>query len=625
MELAIKQYYPVLTVAYLRGLKRDASMTVTEWAEAFRILPSETARPGRFKMSVTPYNREISDRLSVNDPAQKIIFKKSSQIGATETGNNWLGYVIDRAPANFLYIMPTDALMKKTSKTRIQKMIDSTPRLREKVAASKSRNSSNTLLEKYFDGGSLTMIGANSPVGLASTAIRFVYMDEIDRYPLNVGGEGSALGLAETRTATFGARKKIFLTSTPTLAGTSAIDAEFQKTGQRYYFVPCPLCGHMQLLRFENLKYTKDKYQDAAYECQECSRLLAERYKTGMLKAGEWRPLYPDREDGITYGYHLNAMYSPYGMFSWAQMAKEYVDATGDAPKMIVFINTKLGEVYEGEATEKLNWQHLYERAENYEQGKLFASVVFLTAGVDVQVDRLEIEIVGWMKGKTSQSVEYMQIVGDTAQSEVWQELSRLLTKTWIREGDNAILPLWLMAVDTGYNTQKVYDFVQKHGVARVIPIKGRDSLDMFFTAPKTVDVIKAGKKVGKVKVWNIGVSLIKSEVYGFLKLGIDPETGSVPAGYCHFPIRDAAYFRGLTAEVLEQVKDKKGFDKYQWVKKYKRNEPLDCRVYARAAAAVVGMDRWPDERWTREANVYDTHKPQQVNAEAKNRKSNFW
>jgi phage terminase large subunit GpA-like protein len=299
---------------FLQGIKPDPIISVSQWAEDHRELPPGSAEPGKFRVDRTPYMREIMDHLSVTDQCQKVVFKKSSQVGATETGNNWLGYVIDVAPSPMLYIMPTDAMVKSTSKKRIQPMIETTPRLQQKIKPNKSRDSGNTIQEKFFQGGSVSMVGANSPVGLASAAIRYVYLDEVDRYPMDVQGEGSAITLAETRTISYGARKKIFITSTPTRKGQSAIDNEFDKTGQRHYFVPCPHCGGAQALRFEQLRYEPGKWDQTKYECEHCKELILERHKPQMFAAGKWMPLFPQKEDGITYGYFINALYSPLWM-----------------------------------------------------------------------------------------------------------------------------------------------------------------------------------------------------------------------------------------------------------------------------------------------------------------------
>lgn len=610
--------------AFFRGLKPDPALTVSQWADAKRVL-TVAAEPGPFRTSRTPYMREIMDRLSVRDKSQRIIFKKSSQVGATESGNNWLGYVIDAAPSPFLYMMPTDMMMKEVSKSRIQKMIDSSPDIRQKIRPSKAKESGNTIQNKEFEGGFVKMVGANSPVGLSSTAVRNVYADEIDRYPLDVGGEGSAIELANTRTATYGARKKMFLTSTPTRKGASAIDEAFEHTGQRFYQVPCPHCGGMQALFFEQLRYEVGKYGETKYECIHCQKLIEERYKTTMLANGLWVPLYPEREDGITYGYFINALYSPLGWYSWGQMAKEYVESENDMFKRITWVNTKAGEVYE-EKGEKPNWEGLYDRAEDYKPNKPFKQVAVITAGADVQADRIEVEIVGWMPGKKSQSIDYRVLVGDTDKPEVWEQLAAIVNESWVRE-DNYVLPLRLLAVDSGYNTAKVYEFTKRFTMARVIPVKGSDRISTYYSAPKATQVTKAGKKINTQKVWSVGISFIKTELYGMLKLRIDTENNTVPEGYCYFPKRDPHYFRGITAEEIQTITNRRNYVEYVWVKKYERNEPLDCRVYARAAAAIVGIDRWNVDRWNRELFVGEQRvtSEKQKGEPKKKRSSNWW
>lgn len=583
----------------LRGLKPDPIMKVSEWSDQYRILPETNAEGGKFRTSRTPYLREIMDKLSVSDPAQKIVWKKSSQVGATESGNNWLGYTIHIAPAGFLYIMPTDTMMKITSKTRIKPMIEKTPELNSKIKPARSREGGNTMMTKEFEGGFVNMVGANSPVGLASLAVKDIYCDEVDRYPDDVGGEGDVISLAETRTTTFGNRRKIFITSTPTRKGASIIDKEFEKTGQRYYHVPCPHCGGMQHLKFERLRYEKGKYDNVQYECEHCNELISERFKAKMLANGVWQPLFPEKEDGVTFGYHLNALYSPPGWYSWGRMAKEYEEALADLPKLIVWTNTKNGECYESDGDTPA-WEMLYNKREpNLKFNVPNEKVIFITAGVDIQRDRIEVEIVGWGKGKESWSIDYRVLQGDasSATNDVWKELDKIVNETWIRE-DGVSLPLQMMAVDSGNNTAEVYAWCRKWPTTKVVPIKGRDSMAIMVSQPRAVDTAKMGKAIeGGVKVWSVGVSLIKSELYGWLKLQkLDDQ--DAPSGYCHFPMYDEHHFKSLTAEKLEYTTDKKGYPKVEWKKKYERNERLDCRVYARAAAFLIGIDLLQPEQW---------------------------
>lgn len=607
---------------FFRGIKPEPILKVSEWADQFRILPQVSAEPGHFRTSRTPYIKEIADKLSRTDPAQKIIVKKGSQLGFTEIGNNWVGYTIDISPAPFLYVMPTDQLMKSTSKNRIRPMIDAMPKLGLKIKPAKSKDSGNTILEKEFEGGFLKMVGANSPVGLASTAVRNVYGDEIDRMPLDVGGEGSAIALFETRTATFGSRRKIFLTSTPTRKGQSAIDNEYEKTGQREYHVPCPHCGVFQTLKFIQLRYAKGNYLETKYECEHCHELILERYKTLMLSKGMWIPKFPEKEDGVTFGYHINAMYSPYGWYSWAQMTQDYEESEGDIPKRITWTNTKNGECYEHEG-EAPQWELIYAQREQYKVGTVKQDVAFITAGADVQADRIEVEVVGWMKGKRSQSIDYRVIMGDTTQDATWDKLQMLLSEMFIRQ-DGAQMQVNIMAVDTGYNTSYAYDFCTRPGCAgRVIPVKGKDELSMIYSPPKAVQYTRQGKAMNTVKVFHVGVSMVKSELYGFLKK-VKNEDGTYPLGFCHFPEYGTDYFRGITAEKLERKVNKKNYNVFQWVKTYKRNEPLDCRVYARAAASIFGMDLFNDDHWSH-LNMNAGPIVAVTKKEKKKKTSDFW
>lgn len=528
----------------------------------------------------------------------------------TECGNNWIGYIIDNAPGPALLVQPTDEMVKRNSKMRIAPMIEASPRLREKIKPSRAKDSGNTLTQKEFPGGVLVMTGANSAVGLRSMPARFIFLDEVDGYPMDVDGEGSPISLAEKRASTF-SNRKIFEISTPTIDGQSVISFDFELTDKRYYHVPCPFCGCEQILWFENLRWEAGKYENVVYECSECSEQIQERFKTTMLQAGRWLATAPENENPYVVGYHISAMYSPFGWKSWAEIAEEWDKAQGDDNKLKTFYNTILGETWK-EKTDAPEWETLYQRAEDYPLNKPKKEVAFITAGVDVQGDRIELELVGWMQGRRSQHLDYRVLLGDTSKPEVWAELDKVLGELFETE-DGKYLPIRLMAIDSGYNTSAVYDWAKKYGFTRVIPVKGKENLDTFFSPPRAVDIVKHGKKIGKQKVWHVGVNYIKTESYGFFRQTINPETGVVPEGYCYFPKRDPHYFRGITAEVMQLTRNRRGYIKYVWLKKYDRNEPLDCRVYARAAAAVIGCDRWKPERWEQERNLAVEDAPKQV------------
>jgi phage terminase large subunit GpA-like protein len=521
---------------------------------------------------------------------------KGAQVGATEAGNCWVGYIMDAAPGPALMVMPTDDTIKRNVTIRINPMLEATPRLREKVAAPKSRDSGNNLQQKSFAGGVLMMTGANSASGLRSMPVRYLFLDEIDAYPVDLEGEGNPIDLAKARTRTF-AKRKIFMPSTPTIDGASAIQREYSSTDQQKWFVPCPHCGVPQHLDWDRIKWDIGNPESVRYICLHCGEGIDERFKTQMLRAGEWVATAPENASPLKCGFHLNALYSPLGWYSWADAVRDYEKAfinekSREGQK--VFTNTVLGQcwVEEGEAPE---WERIYDKREDYKTGTVPDEVCFLTAGADVQKDRIEVEVVGWCPGKRSYSIEYRVLPGDTSAQAVWDDLAAIVESTWKRS-NGMELPLKLMAVDSGYNTSDVYRFTRRYDFTRVIPVKGQDSLPVIIGQARPLDVAKSGKRIGKMKVWHIGVSMLKSELYGWLRQNITEETPN-PMGYCHFPREyQEHYFRGLTAEKLEYKMDK-GYRKYVWVKKFDRNEPLDCRVYARAAAAQVGLDRLTDDQ----------------------------
>lgn len=579
----------MLIKGFLDGLKPEPIYTVSEWADAHRYLdPKAAAEPGRWRTSRTPYLRPIMDALSGHSEYQEVVFMAGAQVGKTESGLNWLGYIMDVAPGPTLMVNPNDDTVKKNSKQRITPMIEATPRLRDKVAQQRSRDSSNTINFKEFPGGVLMMAGANSGSGLRAMPVRYLFLDEVDAYPLDVDGEGSPVQLAEQRTKTF-AKRKIYKVSTPTNEGTSVIAAEFERTDQNHWHVPCSECGTYQEMRFENLVYERNNLDDVRLACVECGALIEERSKTDMLLKGKMVPHCPENSSSRKIGFHISSLYSPVGMFSWSDCVRAYLAAENNQTMMKVFVNTILGLPY-AEKGDAPDYMRLYERRETYQIGTPPAQVCFITAGVDVQKDRLEVEIVGWGRGKQAWSVDYRVISGDTATAAPYEQLRSMLQEQW-RRADGRMLGLSMIAIDSGYNTQHVYDFCQRAASERVIPVKGQDKQTVILQQPKPVMVNRAGKRIGHVKVWHVGVSVVKSEIYANLNLN-RLEDDTYPDGYCHYPQYGQEFFKGLTAERLV-FRVVRGYKRYEWEKTYERNEPLDCRVYARAAAAHVGIDRF--------------------------------
>ena len=588
------------------GLRPDPDFTVSEWADAHRVLSQRGAsEAGPWRTARTPYLREIMDCLSPTSPVERVVVMKGAQVGATECGNNWIGYVIHHAPGPMLAVLPTVEMAKRNSKQRIDPLIEDSPVLRGKVASARSRDSGNTVLSKEFPGGILVMTGANSAVGLRSMPVRFLFLDEVDAYPPSADDEGDPVALAEARTRTFSWRRKVFLVSTPTIKGQSVIERAFEATDQRRYFVPCPHCGHRQWLRFERLRWDKGRPETAAYHCEACETPIAEHHKTRMLEQGEWRPMSRSA-DPLTIGFHLSGLYSPVGWLSWERIARDWEAAqTSDEAKRS-FINGVLGETWT-DTGEAPDWQRLYDRREDWRRGTVPMGGLFLTAGADVQKDRIEVSIWAWGRGLESWLVDHIVIDGGPGETETWAALTALLGETWPHAA-GARLGLARLAIDTGYEAPAVYAWARRQGVAQVLPVKGVEGFNRAapISGPTYVDATEGGAKIRRgARLWTVAVATFKSETYRYLRLDRptddEIEVGvACPSGFVHLPRGvDAEWVKQLVAEQLVTVKTRRGFSRLEWQKVRERNEALDCRVYARAAAWIAGADRWSEQRWS--------------------------
>lgn len=599
------------------GAKPTPTVLISEWADANRRLTTESAaEPGRWRTNRTPYLKEILDSMSPNSPVTEIYGIKGSQLGMTEGALSILGCYADVAPCPMMYVMPTIEMAKEISENRIDPMIDACDALKAKIRPNRERDSGNTKYVKKFPGGSWKFSGANSAASLASKAVRVLVLDEADRYPLNADGEGSPIQLARQRQVTFGSKKKFMMFCTPTMEHSSVIARAIETTDCRKFFVPCPVCEYYQTLEFNNFRYEPnlgDRLKDVRYECCDCGHLIEERHKTKMLEAGQWRITKPENASPIKRGYVIPSFYSPIGWLSWVEIIKMYEASEDDVNARIVFTNTVLAETWK-ETGEVPDYLELFNRREPYEFNKPNNEVYFITSGVDVQKDRLEIHIIGWGLRKVAWSIDYRIIHGDTTKTEVWDKLEEIVNETWVRP-DERILPMLKMCVDTGYNTSHVHAFCRRFDVTRVVPVKGQDSLAVPFSSPRALDTAKSGKKIGNLKTWQVGVSYLKTEIYGSLKQK-QREDGTVPPNYIHFPQYDEKFFRGITAEQLISITDKKGQTKHEWHRKYLQNEPLDTTVYARAAASMVGIDRMKEHGYElilRKSGGFATKKKEDV------------
>jgi phage terminase large subunit GpA-like protein len=571
--------------AFCAGLRPDPVLTVSAWADAHRILPQKAAAEhGKWRTSRTPYLREIMDRLSPSDPAQVVVFMKGAQIGGTEAGNNAIGFWIDRAPGPIMMVQPTVEMAKRVSKQRIAPMIADCPRLADKVHDTRSRDSGNTIQAKEFPGGILVMTGANSAVGLRSMPVRYLFMDEVDGYESDIDGEGSPVDLAIKRTSTFRRNRKIFINSTPKVKDISNIERAYNSSDRRRYYIPCPYCGVMAPIEWRNIRWPKGKPEEAALLCGSCEQLIGEHHKTEMLEHGRW---IPEAEgDGVTVGYHLSALYSPVGWYSWAEAAKDKIAAKhGGMEKEKTWVNTVLGEVSQ-EPGETIDPTGLLARREHY-NAEVPERVLVLTAGVDTQDDRLEVEIVGWRTGEESWGIDYRVLWGDPDGSHVWKQLDDLLASPWVRE-DGARLRVISCCIDSGgHRTEAVYRYVKTRQARGIFATVGRAGAGRpIVSAPMRK---KQGKQKQPVKLFTVGTDEAKDLLLARLH---GTEHGP---GYCHFPQRDShgeQYFLQLTAE-KRFLRHVKGVPRYEWRQIRDRNEALDCRILAHAALCLLNP-RWP-------------------------------
>jgi phage terminase large subunit GpA-like protein len=509
---------------------------------------------------------------------QEIVLMAAAQTSKSEVGNNWTGYVIDNAPGPMLLVQPTVDNVKRYSKQRITPMIQAMPSLASKIIDNKSRESGNTIQEKEFPGGILILGGANSAAGLRSMPIRYLFADEISNWPADVDGEGDPLELAEERTNTFGRKRKVFKCSTPKTKGSCRIEAEYLKTDQRKYFVPCPHCKHMHLLMWCNFIIPEDAAgrkmpTQAHMMCPECGGVIEEHHKTDMLKGGKWIATCPENADPLRVGYWISGLYSPVGWKSWARVARQWLEAQGKPNKLQAFINNVLAETWEERGT-GVEDHVLMARAEEYDTSLLPDGVLLLTAGCDVQPNRLEIEVVGWGVGEESWSIDYRVIIGDPNEKLVWQQLDNYLSTEYQHPCGIKLRQARTFIDTAGHNTTAVYDYVRDRGGVGIFGIKGQpgDGKPPVGTPTKS--------NIGKITLVPLGTFSLKDTVFGRLRI---EQPGP---GYCHFPKRyTAEYYQQMTAEHVK-TKYKKGFAERSWEKKSNdaRNEAFDCRNYATGA-----------------------------------------
>jgi len=557
----------------LAAMQPPPNLAIDEWADIYRRLsPEASAEPGFWSTDRAPYQRGMMQAIS--DPTiERVVFMTGAQVGKTEIINNAVGYYIDQSPSPMLIVQPTLEMAKMWSNDRLAPMLRDTPVLKGKVNDARSRDSGNTLYQKSFPGGYLAIVGANSAAGLASRPVRAVFFDEVDRYPQSAGSEGDPINLGIARTKTFTHNRKIVMVSTPTNKGASRIETAFSQSDQRYYYVPCPDCNHMQTLKWSNVHWAKDEPETAEYICEECGSAWDDAKRYRAVKGGEWRASEPFSG---TAGFHLSGLYSPWTPLG--DIAKDFVAAKVLPDTLRVFVNTTLAEVWE-EQGERLDDYAVAERAEQFGD-RLDKRILLITCGCDIQDDRAEIESVGWGRDEESWSISYDIIYGDPSTPQFWQDVENVLVTKYETEDGRILQPRATCIDSGGHYTKAVYDFVRPREGRRIFAIKGMAGESRPIVSRPTRN------NIGKIRLFTLGVDNIKELIFSRLKIQ------SEGAGYCHFPAdRPDEYFKQLASSEKIVTKFSKGFPRREFVKTRTRNEALDCRVYAIGALAILNTN----------------------------------
>ena len=563
----------------LRALRPRPRLSVSEWADRHRVVPRGTSpEPGPWRTDRVPYLREVMD--SISDPSvERVIFQAASQVGKTEMLLGVIGYFADQDPSPILLVHPTEIAMGNFSRERVDPMFRASPALADKLPESQ-RDRGNTIMLRQFPGGYLACGWATSAVSLASRPIRVLLGDELDRWPESTGRDGDPWAQAIQRTSNFHNRKVVAV-STPTVEGFSAIARLYEDSDQRRFYVPCPRCGEHQVLEWRGVIYKADDGQvdleNLHYRCAHCSGRIEERDRPAMLRAGEWRAENPGHAHR---GYQLSSLYSPW--VRWRELAAEWIKANAERDRrgLQEFVNLRLGETWT-EESERITVEALEKNREAYE-AEVPDGVLFLTAGVDVQDNRLEVLVTGWGVGRESWAIAYAIIAGDTSTPDPWSRLDAHLARAWKRP-DGRELTLWCACVDSGgHRTQEVYAFCRDRTARNVFAVKGRAGAGLPIAGKPSLNSLRA-------PLYHVGVDTGKEALFSRLALA---EPGP---GYCHFPTAreagfDDEFFKGLVSE-KRVVKLRAGRRSTEWKQVRARNEPLDCAVYATAAMEILTPD----------------------------------
>ena len=566
-----------LTIGVCDGFKPNARLTVSEWADEYRILTSESsAESGKWRTSRTPYLREIMDEMSPTSKTQQVKVIKGTQLGFSSIADNIAMCYLDYYPCPILYILPTETLAKGTSKRRITPSLKAIPRLAKKIIGGKSKDDVGETYSKAVAGGNLTFGWSQSTASFRSFSARVVILDDVDGF--GSFGEGDVMELGKARADAF-SNKKIYINSTPTIENYSNIEDEFKDSDQREYEMPCPECKELMIFSWDYMHYVVNEKGhiegDVKCACPNCGTLIPEYKKTDMMREGVWIP----RNVGHKHrGYKLTSFYSPLGWLSWTEIASEFVKAhakllKGNDKLMQVWQNTRNARTW-AVKLDGVEVTNANDRVEDY-GCEVPNEVYILTAGIDTQDDRFEIEVLGYGKNGETWSIDYKVISGDPQFKETQDALDMYLNRSWSR-ADGTTMKIIGAGIDTGgHRTKAMYKYCKDRFSKKIFPLKGANTKTAPVVNKTLSDMVDT-----KINLVSVGVTVLKDDFYSNL------EISDVGVNFCHFPKKDVynnKYFKMLTAE----KRDEKG----DYIKVRARNEALDCRVYNLATLAILQVD----------------------------------
>lgn len=572
-----------------------------EWARKYRRFHrKDGAHPGPWESE--PHHDEIMD--AWDDPGvRRVVVCGPSQVGGkSAVMANCLGRSIHLSPTNAMVVYPTINAAEKWMKSRFEPMVSASPVLRAMVPTRKSRDGDQTIRYRQYPGGQLFANGANAPTDLAAQTVRDVYGDEIDRFEASAGKEGDPIDLAEQRQVDYGPFAKTWLSSTPTIEGYSRIDAAYDTSDQRIRELPCPGCKQFVEIAWGDVKFkdpeTGEKRPELAHiECPKCRKPWTEAQRQAAIRRGRWRATAPFTG---TAGFRWNAFVCPRA--DLVAIARRFLDALGNPEQEKTFANTVECRSWRPKA-DAPPWELLKIRRETWPAHVLPVGVVLLTAGADIQKDRIEARVWGWAPGAECWHIETRVFLGSTARDEVWKNLDALLDETWETQG-GVELHLDRLAVDMNAYTEEVYRWAKPYrGNRRVMLVRGDHRQTVVLGMPAQTEVAWNGKKARRgARIWPVGVSKAKEWFYQKLALPMPAEGQPFARGFVHLSTRCAdEELRQLTSEELRTGKDKYGRPRGEWhVKPGFRNEGLDCWNYAYAAAIDAGLWRLTERAWSK-------------------------